>query len=95
MYDKSFCKPSLFLWRATSTRCYLRRIVKIPIKARVRLALRRGHHTQRWLARRLGVSPQYIAMILNGRRTPSLVLAKRLEDLTGIRATDFIHSRAA
>jgi hypothetical protein len=34
-------------------------------------------------------------MLLKGRRSPSLPLAKRLQDLTGIPAIDFVHSRAA
>lgn len=66
-----------------------------PIKWRIQGWLGTGGHTQRWLARQVGVTPQYVAMILNGRRTPSLVVAKRLQDLTGIPATDFIHARAA
>ena len=79
----------MFTWR------YYARIVNTPIRARVTDWLRERRHTQRWLARRLRVSPSYVAMILNGRRTPSLLLAKRLQDLTGIPATDFIRSRAA
>jgi len=65
------------------------------IKPRIQTWLRAGGHTQRWLARELGVTPTYISMILNGRRTPSLLIAKHLEDLTGIPATAFISSRAA
>lgn len=57
--------------------------------------LNAGQHNQRWLARQLRVSPAYVAMILNGRRVPSLLIAKRLQTLTGIPATDFVHSRAA
>jgi hypothetical protein len=50
---------------------------------------------QRWLARELRVSASYVAMILNGRRVPSLRVAIQLQDLTGFPATAFIHSRAA
>jgi transcriptional regulator with XRE-family HTH domain len=66
-----------------------------PIKARIQLWLRDGRHTQRWLAQQLGVTPTYVSMLLNARRTPSLRIAKRLEDLTGIPAIAFVQSRAA
>jgi len=57
--------------------------------------LREQDRTQRWLAAALRVSPAYVAMIVNGRRTPSLRIAKRIQDVTGIPAIDFVHSRAA
>jgi len=57
--------------------------------------LQAGGHTQRWLAQQLDVTPTYVSMILNGRRTPSLLIAKHLEDLTGIPAVAFLPSRAA
>jgi plasmid maintenance system antidote protein VapI len=68
----------------------------VTIKARVVQWLhdQQPPRTQMWLAKQLKVSPQYVAMILNGRRTPSLPIALRLEDLTGIPAKEFI-SRAA
>jgi transcriptional regulator with XRE-family HTH domain len=65
------------------------------IKHRIHTWLRAGGHNQRWLAGELGITASYVTMILNGRRTPSLQVAKRLEDLTGIPATAFIRSRAA
>jgi len=57
--------------------------------------LEKRQQTQRWLADLLRVSPAYVAMIFNGRRSPSLRMAKRFQDVTGIPATDFIQSRAA
>ena len=66
-----------------------------PIRRRVGKWLRHRQKTQRWLADQLQVSPSYVAMILNGRRTPSLAVANRLQDLTRIPATAFNHSRAA
>ena len=36
------------------------------------------------LARRLGVEPSTVTRILNGERKPSVELAKRIENLTGI-----------
>ena len=67
----------------------------MPIKHRMLRWLGKRGHTQRWLAREIHVSPSYVAMILNGRRTPSLLIATRLQELTGIPAKDFNHSRAA
>ena len=43
-----------------------------------------------WLAQQVGVSASYITMILAGRRTPSLKLAKKLAETTGVAATKFI-----
>jgi transcriptional regulator with XRE-family HTH domain len=65
------------------------------VKHRISTWLRAGGHTQQWLADELGITASYVAMILNGHRTPSLPVAKQLEDLTGIPATAFIRSRAA
>ncbi len=70
-------------------------IVKTTIKSRVGAWLLERQQTQRWLAEMVHVTPAYLAMILNRQRTPSLPVAKRLQDLTGIAATDFIHSRLA
>lgn len=97
------------LVRGGYTESYYPRIVKKPIKRRPRRRpraktpagqqvaewLRARGHNQRWLAHACDVSPQYVAMILNGRSTPSLLIAKRLQALTGIPATDFVSTRAA
>jgi transcriptional regulator with XRE-family HTH domain len=72
-----------------------RRRSNASIKAQIQTWLRAGGHTQRWLAQQLGVTPTYVSMILNARRTPSLGIAKQLEDLTGIPAIAFLPSRAA
>jgi transcriptional regulator with XRE-family HTH domain len=71
------------------------RVKRVPVKHRIRTWLRGRGQSQQWLADELGITASYVAMILNGRRTPSLPVAKRLEDLTGIPATAFIRSRAA
>jgi len=44
------------------------------------------------LADELGVTPPYIAMLIAGDRTPSLRVAKRLQEITGIPATEFVHA---
>jgi len=59
-------------------------------KRRLERALQRAGLTQTALAAELGVSTAYVAMILCGKRTPALAVAKALSDLTGIPATDFI-----
>jgi len=46
--------------------------------------------TQAWLAQQIGVTTNYVNMILAGARSPSLRVAKRLEDVTGIHATKFL-----
>jgi antitoxin component HigA of HigAB toxin-antitoxin module len=43
----------------------------------------------KWLADQVGVSANYVTMILSGQRTPSLDVAARLEDITGIPARKF------
>jgi DNA-binding XRE family transcriptional regulator len=59
------------------------------VKYRVRVWLDERRKTQRWLAATLGVSEQYLTYILNGKSCPSLPLAARLEQLTGIPAAMF------
>jgi len=46
--------------------------------------------TQAWLADQIGVSTTYVTMILSGARTPSLRVAERLQEVTGISAVKFI-----
>ena len=59
-----------------------------PPRTTDRLAsyLLRAKVPQAALARMLGVSPGMVSHILSGRRTPSLVLASKIERLTGIPA---------
>lgn len=64
-------------------------ITKETVKTRATMWLRARGLTQGWLAHELGVSPAYVWMILNGKRTPSLSIAKQLQDITGIAATEF------
>lgn len=56
---------------------------------RVQAFLKREKKDQRWLAAELGVSPAYVSMLLAGKRSPSLTIAGRLEDITGIPARAF------
>jgi transcriptional regulator with XRE-family HTH domain len=51
--------------------------------------------TQAWLADQVGVSANYITMILSGARTPSLKVATKLADITGIPSRKFIASDVA
>jgi transcriptional regulator with XRE-family HTH domain len=51
--------------------------------------LKTSRQSQRALAREIQVSPGYVTHLIKGVRTPSLRVAKRLQDLTGIPATDF------
>jgi transcriptional regulator with XRE-family HTH domain len=59
-----------------------------PVKERVRDYLRANDMTQEQLAEQVGVVPGHLSDILNGK-TPSLPVAVRLENLTGIPARDF------
>ncbi len=45
--------------------------------------------SQVWLAEQLGVTPSMVSQILSGDRSPSLKLAARIEDLTGIPTREF------
>jgi len=71
------------------------RIVKDPAHRRVDMWLRAHAYSRRWLADQIGVTPAYIAMIVSGRRKPSLRIAKRIQDVTSIQAVDFVDSRVA
>jgi transcriptional regulator with XRE-family HTH domain len=48
---------------------------------------RRGQRTR--LAQRLGVSKQFVSQLCSGKLKPSLTLATKLEDETGIPAREF------
>lgn len=45
--------------------------------------------TQRVLAERLGITDQHMSGVVNGKETPSLQLAARIERETGIPASAF------
>ncbi len=47
------------------------------------------NRSQNWLAREIGVSPGYVSMLVNGRRTPSGRIRRRM--LKVLRVTDFKH----
>ena len=64
-------------------------------KRRLERWLKRAHLSQAALAAELGVSAAPVALILSGRRNPSLPLAKRLQAITGIPATEFTRPTAA
>jgi DNA-binding XRE family transcriptional regulator len=46
-------------------------------------------HNQTWLADQLGISSQHVNQILSGVRRPSLPLARDIEQLTRIPASEF------
>lgn len=56
----------------------------------IKVWLAQHGRTQTWLAQQIGVTTNYVNMILAGSRSPSLRVAKRLEDVTGIHATKFL-----
>lgn len=41
-------------------------------------------YSQQELAKKLGVTPSYLSLLVNGLRVPSLGLAVKIADLTGI-----------
>lgn len=56
------------------------------LSAQVERWLAANHQTQADLARACGVTRQRIGQVLDGTAVPSLALAVRLEDVTGIPA---------
>jgi transcriptional regulator with XRE-family HTH domain len=58
-------------------------------RRRLEAWLKASRQSRRSLARDIRVSPGYVTHLLTGTRTPSLRIAKRLQDLTGIPAADF------
>lgn len=47
------------------------------------------------VAAELGISRQFFSEIRSGKRTPSLVVAVRIEDLTGIPPRSFVAAQTA
>ena len=45
------------------------------------------NRSQNWLAREIGVSPSYVSMLVNGERSPSGRIRRRM--LKALEATDF------
>jgi transcriptional regulator with XRE-family HTH domain len=64
-----------------------------PTGRRLRAWLKAARRSQRSLAAEIQVTPGYITMLMAGDRIPSLAVAKRLQDVTGIPATDFHQTR--
>lgn len=62
----------------------------VTLRDRVRGYLTAANMSQNELARRCGTSPQRMQQILNGESMPSLALAIRFEDLTGIPVRAFL-----
>lgn len=59
-------------------------------KARVlKVLARTPGKSQNDLAREIGITPAYFSMILSGDRRPSLPIAIKLEQFTGIPAEEF------
>lgn len=69
--------------------------MKMLARQRVTAWLLERKRTQRWLAAKLGCTPTYVTLLLSGQRTPSLAMAKRIQQITGIPATDFVDLHAA
>ena len=49
--------------------------------------LARLHRSQNWLAKEIGVSPSYVSMLVNGERSPSGRIRRRMLRALGV--TDF------
>lgn len=62
-------------------------------REQVREVLRSRGITQKELAAELGIHETHLSAILAGRDFPSLSLAVRIENLTGIPARDFADTR--
>ena len=45
------------------------------------------NRSQNWLARQVGVSPSYVSMLVNGERSPSGRIRRRMQKVLGF--TDF------
>jgi len=71
--------------------------VKIATDTETRLQawVRRRKKTKKEIAEEFGISAPYLSMILSGARTPSLTVAARLEDVTGIPAREFVEVAAS
>lgn len=58
-------------------------------------ALKRGGHTQAWLARELGVAPAVLWRWIAGECTPRVDFALEIERLTGVSASLWIPKQKA
>jgi hypothetical protein len=67
----------------------------VTIAQRIRTEAERHSLTQADLARRLGISPQYVSDILRSRRSVSPFVAVRLERVLGLDALQLLQEQAA
>lgn len=49
----------------------------------------------RELADRLGITPVYVALLVRGRRTPSLPMALRIQEMTGVPVETMVEEKAS
>lgn len=60
-----------------------------PVAARLQAAavwkrLTELNHSQAWLARKAGITPGYLSLLIAGRRRPSARVRQRIQDALGI-----------
>ena len=55
--------------------------------------LRRTHHNQRQLARRISLTEAHLSQILSGVRRPGLPIAARIEDACGVPMRSWLTTR--
>lgn len=67
--------------------------VRRPVHKRVDAWLRKRGQNQNDLADAVGIRASHLSMILTGSRAPSLRVAKRLQEITRIRATAFVSDK--
>lgn len=72
-----------------------KKAIRRPGREQVREVLGKRGMTQKDLAAKLGIHETHLSAILAGRDFPSLSLAARIEDLTGIPARDFAQQEVA
>jgi len=65
------------------------------VKARIRRWLDKRGRNQEWLAEQLGISEGMLSQILNRQRQPSLAVAVKLEEITGLRPRDLVGEEVA
>lgn len=63
--------------------------------AKLRAARAALDESQRVFSERLGISPDWLAQLEGGERTPSLKLAVLIEELTGIASSEWLNERKA
>ena len=56
----------------------------------IRIGLANKNESKTWLAKKLGVTPQYIGQFCNGVKEPKLKTVKIMADIFGVTASEFI-----